>query len=281
MRICFTTDLHGRSTLFAQLDALVRAERPDIVLLGGDMLLDADPSDPVGTQVQFIHHEVRGRVERWRNELPDLAVGTVVGNHDLLCARDALAELHDAGVLSLLELERPWSYGGVTFLGYGHSPPTPFWVKDFERLDDDDAAIPGLNFAGAVWDRGKRTVVSVGTAEHFRAVPTIEHELLRAPHVADPWIFVCHCPPFGTHTDHSVQPVKSLGSQSVKRFIEHRAPLCSLHGHIHEAPRMSGLYHDTVGRTLCINPGQAHDRLHAVLFEAEDPRATLRHTVYG
>jgi Icc-related predicted phosphoesterase len=281
MLICYTSDLHGSANRDGQLDALVRQERPDLVLWGGDMLADADPSDPIGTQVAFIHDEIVPLVRGWRDALPQINVGMVVGNHDLLCARDALAELHERGVLVLLEPDRPWTSGGVTFVGYGHSPPTPFWVKDFERLDHAGSPIPTLTFAGGIWDRRKRAVIDRATAEHFRSVPTIEDELARVPRVADPWVFVCHCPPFDTHTDHSVVAVKSLGSRSVRRFIEERAPLCSLHGHIHEAPRMSGHYSDTVGRTLCINAGQERDRLHAVLFEADRPRATLRHTVRG
>ena len=35
MRICFTSDLHGATGLYAQLDDLLRSAAPDVVILGG------------------------------------------------------------------------------------------------------------------------------------------------------------------------------------------------------------------------------------------------------
>ena len=70
------------------------------------------------------------------------------------------------------------------------------------------------------------------------------------------------------------------------RFIEKTQPLLTLHGHIHEAPELSGRYLDRIGATLCVNPGQftragkESPRLHAVLFEMEDVEGTLMHTCF-
>ena len=30
----------------------------------------------------------------------------------------------------------------------------------------------------------------------------------------------------------------------------------SLHGHIHESPKISGLWYNKLGKTICIQPGQ-------------------------
>ncbi len=70
-----------------------------------------------------------------------------------------------------------------------------------------------------------------------------------------------------------------IGSRAVRQFIEQRRPLVTLHGHIHESPIVTGSYADRVGDSLCINPGQSHTRLHAVLFDTARPAETLRHTV--
>lgn len=76
-----------------------------------------------------------------------------------------------------------------------------------------------------------------------------------------------------------------MGSRSIRRFIETFQPLMTLHGHIHEAPRLSGNYAQWIGRTLCINPGQllsedeGFPRLQGVVFDLSNPGETLTHTV--
>jgi Icc-related predicted phosphoesterase len=57
--------------------------------------------------------------------------------------------------------------------------------------------------------------------------------------------------------------------------------LRSMHGHVHESPAVSGGYADRIGRTLCVNPGQTTERLHAVVFDTRNPSATMNHTVFG
>lgn len=279
MHVCFTSDLHGRESLYSQLSALLRAERPDLLLLGGDMLREADPRDVLGTQVAWVHSKLRPLIEEWRATLPGLRIGTIVGNHDLTAGREAIRALDARGLLRLLEPHTPWQVEGVNVLGYGHSPPTPFWVKDFERLDLRGAAIPA-DFGGGIWQASLDDVVHISAKAHFGAQPAMEDELESLPTPPQPWFFVCHCPPHETPIDHSALHIRHLGSRAVRKFIEARQPLLSLHGHIHEAPRMSGVYRHRMGATLAINPGQEHDALHAVLFDSRDVHGTLRHTVY-
>ena len=42
-------------------------------------------------------------------------------------------------------------------------------------------------------------------------------------------------------------------------FLEREQPLFSLYGHIHESPQVSGRWHNTIGRTTCIQPRQGRD----------------------
>ena len=90
-----------------------------------------------------------------------------------------------------------------------------------------------------------------------------------------------HSPPFGTKLDQIVGR-RFTGSRSIRRFIENTEALLTLHGHIHEAPEISGSYLDRIGKTLCVNPGQSIGKtilkLHAVLFEVERVEETLQHT---
>jgi Icc-related predicted phosphoesterase len=83
-----------------------------------------------------------------------------------------------------------------------------------------------------------------------------------------------------------IQGEKSAGSRSIKAFIGENQPLLTLHGHIHESPELSGAYFDRIGKTISINPGQPAwsggdlMKLHAVTFEIEKIKETLRHTCF-
>ncbi len=63
-----------------------------------------------------------------------------------------------------------------------------------------------------------------------------------------------HVPPFNTKLD-MLYDASHVGSKAVREFIEKFQPLLTLHGHIHESPRMSGQFNEMIGRTMSINPG--------------------------
>ncbi|MCK4340831.1 MAG: metallophosphoesterase [Phycisphaerae bacterium] len=279
MRICFTSDIHGNGKLYDQLADLLRAETPDLVILGGDLMRDVDLDEPAAPQVASMVDELMERVAAWQAAVPRLTVACILGNHDLAPAQDALQTHHDAGRIVLLDHRRLWQREGVAFLGYPCAPPSPHWAKDFERLDLPKDPIP--KFAGVAWDPVGQRLRPVDLAEHFGRRPTIAQDLEQAEPVANPWILVAHAPPYESNLDRLPNVSYPIGSRAVRHFIEERQPLVSLHGHVHEAPEISESFIDRVGETLCINPGQSHDRLQAVLFEAERPVETLRHTVFA
>lgn len=278
MLICFTSDLHGRQTLYEQLTALLRTHRPGLVILGGDMVPDGDIDDPVGTQTAYVESTLIPCIENWRSFLPELKVACILGNHDWLCTHAALRRRHDAGTLVLLDHRTPWRMNGTAFLGYSHTPPTPYWVKDFERLDLPNDPIPETG--GAVWDAGQQCVRQATPREHFLAPEAISNQLAEACPPKEPWIFVCHAPPHDCKLDWLPHIDFPVGSRAVRQFIERHRPQCALHGHIHESPVVTGHYADRIGDSLCINPGQDRERVHAVLFDSSDPAGTLRHTVF-
>lgn len=278
MRICYTSDLHGLAALYGQLEELLRVETPDLLILGGDLLVDGTPDDPRGTQVQQLQRELIPRIAVWRAALPGLQVACIPGNHEWACTVEALRVHHAAGRIVLLDHRQIWRYGGVSFVGYPSTRATPHWGKDFERLDLPGDPVP--EFGGVVWDAASQCVCPVETRAHFCGRASIAEELAEAPPVTSPWILVSHTPARDTPLDLLPKIGLHAGSQAVGRFILERRPLVALHGHMHDAPRFTGQYHVQLGETLCVNPGQSETLLHAVLFDAARPAATLRHTVF-
>ena len=45
------------------------------------------------------------------------------------------------------------------------------------------------------------------------------------------------------------------GSKAIYDFLLEHQPALSLHGHIHDSPKVSGRWHARLGDTLCIQPG--------------------------
>jgi len=279
MRVLYTSDLHGRLALYDQLTHLVRAEQPDLVILGGDNHADADPQDPLSTQVAFVEKTVLPLITAWRRRLPTLEVLCVLGNHDLVCTQEALEAYHEAGQIVLLDHHRVWEKNGVAFVGLPHTPPSPYWAKDYERLDLPGDPLPSIG--GQVWDPISGCLRHVEPAEHFGRRPALSQELDCGLNPPEPWIFVCHVPPHGTKLDRVSRSTGPIGSRAVRAFIEHLQPRCALHGHVHESPQVTGDYRQQLGQTWCINPGQEHERLHAVLFDARQPDKTFQHTLFS
>lgn len=280
MRLLFATDLHGRIRHLEQLLSLARRCGPHMVILGGDDLPDADPADPEGSQVRFLQTHLTPWFVQLRQACPDATIAVIAGNHDWLCTYEGFERLERDRLLRVLRPDRPLRLHGHSFFGYSCSPPSPYLAKDFERLDFPGQ--PYLFDGGRVWDAARRTPATVDAAAYLASAPSIESDLSRIPRVDDDaWILVAHAPPYDSDLDLLTGPMH-VGSRSVRRFLLDRQPALSLHGHIHESPRLTGRFWQRFGRTIAVNPGQREDRLAAMVVEIAPETITLTpHGVEG
>ncbi len=275
MIIAFATDTHGRVDLYEQLADLVLRTRADALILGGDMLPDGDMKSPCEAQVGFALQYLTQWLQRLRDRRPECRVATVFGNHDWLCSSEIAAKLETEGLLTVLRPDRVVSIGSWRVLGYSNAPPSPFWAKDYERLDRVGDKPPLAD--GVYWDQTLQSIAKTPT-DYFLKHPTIQEDLARLPLVEPPWIFVAHAPPFGTGLDLLISG-EAVGSRAVLDFIRQRQPTISLHGHLHDSPFRSGRYYAVIDRTIAVNPGQGTQTLAAVTFDPDDVPDTL--TGYG
>lgn len=279
MKVCFTSDIHGREPLYEQLELLLARERPELLILGGDMQPDGSPDDPARSQASWIRGSCLPRLRRWLATWPKLRIASVLGNHDWRFAGAVLDAACDGQRLILLDLNRVYDLGGVRFVGFPYTPPTPWHVKDYERLDMPGDPLPVEG--GLVGCGTDGSFEMLDNRACFERRPPLSAELNGWRGPGAPWFFVAHAPPYDTRLDRLPGIDHPVGSRAIRTFIEAHAPACGLHGHIHESPQVTGDYMDRIGATLCVNPGQNQDTLHAVLFELSDPGGTMRHTVYG
>lgn len=276
MKVCFTSDLHGTPGLYEALHHVLDANPIELLILGGDLFSDGEPpTDPAGQL-----GEVRARflpiLQAWIQNHPQLQIAILGGNHDWRPTADFLkAQVQPP--IHVLGAE-PLVISSLNILGFEHTPWTPHGLKDFERLDVTGDPAPSAG--GYVYDADTNTVKTVSAEEHFNAHPALDKMLAELP-ACDPLLFVAHAPPSATQLDELPDIDGAIGSRAVREFIEARQPLISLHGHVHEACKKTGVWYTLLGKTLCINPGQDVDRLHAVLFDTDDPQGTLTHTVFS
>jgi len=134
-------------------------------------------------------------------------------------------------------------------------PDYPFTMKDWVKADYVGAVRPG--YFG-------RPVESTSTG--YREIPDIDSYFLEKGTIADELgkialpspektIIVTHSPPYGVGLDVCFDG-RVVGSRSVHEFIRRVQPVLSLHGHIHESPKVTGIWRTNIGKTLACQPGQ-------------------------
>jgi Icc-related predicted phosphoesterase len=273
----FTSDLHGQTVLYEQVVGITAAHAPRVVILGGDLAPHADGEPGVARQRVFLEGFLVEFARRLREGSPGTELLVLMGNDDWAANMDCLER--EDGALWRLVHERMIEVDGVPVAGLSWVPITPFGLKDWERWEDGDEESPARleGFVSA----------SDGVHRHrfdpARRSPTIAEALaaLTARARAAETVFVLHSPPRGTRCD-MIGADLHVGSRAIRRFVETVEPPLVLSGHIHESPRVSSAYRDSIGRTVVVNPGQfGTSRLCGVWFDPLAIPQTLRHTVYG
>ncbi len=270
----FTSDLHGNTHLYEQALELAGTHRPRSLVLGGDLGPHEMGDAGVRRQRLFLEGFLVEFARRLREVAPGIELLLLPGNDDWAANHDVI-ERHDGQWWRSLH-ERVVEVDGVAVAGLAFVPITPFRMKDWERWEDGEPESP-LRLDGWVSDGDGLREFAFDPA---RREPTIADSLAGLAGRTDVTrtIFVCHSPARDTHCDvtHSRHHV---GSRALRAFVERARPPLVLSGHIHESPRVSGRWRDTIGPTTLVNPGQFdHPRLAGVWFDPADPAATLRHT---
>lgn len=279
----FATDLHGHKDRYEKLLALVARERPAAVLLGGDLL----PKGAISRRsleignADFIEQFFVPSCQRLRESMGTAypRIFLILGNDDPRCEEAAFLDAAARGVWEYAH-QRRIEFGGYDVYGYACVPPTPFMLKDWERYDVSRFVDPG----SVSPEDGRRSVpvapeeIRYGTIQKDLAAMVGDRPLDRA-------IFLFHTPPYDTPLDRAgldgmtvdhVPLDLHIGSIAVRRFIEERQPRVTLHGHVHESSRLTGVWKFAMGRTICVNGAHDGPELSLVRFDPEAPDAATR-----
>jgi Icc-related predicted phosphoesterase len=282
MKFLYASDLHGEIYLYQELLELARSSSAEIIALGGDLLPSFPPTkryeDMIPNQKIFIDQFLLPFFKRAIRTTDVRQLFLIPGNWDL-----GYPYLFKAPVEGVIDLNRKIYRlrNGYEIVGYPFVPPTPFRPKDYEKRDDPESPWPPQKNPSyiRVSDQSDE-LTAIDPYLYLRSQETIQEDLDQLPKPLSPerTVYITHSPPFATRLD-QIQGKKSAGSRTLKTFIESHQPILTLHGHIHESPKLSGSFSDRIGKTLSINPGQLISRkLHAVTFEIENPGKTSKHT---
>jgi Icc-related predicted phosphoesterase len=287
LTLCFfASDLHGYTDRYQKLFLSIRNEHPDAVFLGGDILpsasllfgsLDFDHEDFING---YLIKKLSGLREKLGNKFPRIFV--ILGNDD---GRFAEAGILDAAVRGIWEYvhNRRVRFGEYSVFGYSYVPPTPFLLKDWEKYDISRHVDPGC----------------ISPEEGIRSFPVLEGSLKYSTIKKDlealvegedlgKAIFLFHAPPYKTKLDRAALDGKmvdhvpldvNVGSIAVERFIRSRKPLLTLHGHVHEASRLSHSWQDRIGKTYMFSAAYDGPELALVRFDPKDLGGATRELI--
>lgn len=276
--VFFVSDLHGRQGRYRSLLETVADEKPEAVFLGGDLMPSGMGAPRAGGEMpgdflrDFLGPELSGLKSRLGEAYPRMFV--ILGNDDVKVAEDALLDLEAGGLLSYAH-NRKIGFKSWTVYGYSYISPTPFLLKDWERYDVSRYVDPG----SVSPEEGYR---SVEIPARDKKYATIKDDLLRLTGKDDlgKAILLFHSPPYDTDLDRAALDGKTVGgvpldlhvgSIAIRRFIEARQPMLSLHGHVHESAAITGKWKQTMGRTCMLSAAHGGPELALVKLDLEQP----------
>jgi Icc-related predicted phosphoesterase len=279
----FVTDLHGNPARYQKLFQAIGAERPESVFIGGDFL-PAPYYPPTSVHISprdFIYKYLLKQLIRLRQDLKNAypRVFLIMGNDDPRFEEAAVRDVASQGIWEYIH-NRKTGFRDYQIYGYTYVPPTPYRLKDWERYD-----VSRFVDLGSI--SPEEGIRSFPVSDQEKRYATIQDDLARltGDDSMDKAIFLFHSPPYKTALDLAGLEGKMIdhvpldphvGSIAVRRFIESRQPLLTLHGHVHESAKLSWSWRDLIGRTHCFSAAHDGPELALVRFDPDDLAAAAR-----
>ena len=259
-KILYTADLHGNEIYYRKLLKEAKELEIKAVVLGGDLCPRGKGALDFVIKLQKDFFE-KFFISEFKKIKKDVFV--IMGNDDFRINEPILqnqsGNIKENSNIKYINKKRSNIYTR-NIVGYSFVNPTPFRLKDWEKYDDNEKELPIQ-----VFDEEIRTIDA--------AKGTIIEDMETFKKLSNPQktIYVIHAPPFNTKLDITSNK-EHVGSKSVRQFIENEQPLLTLHGHIHESPKMSGSFVDRIGKTICINVGSSYpeDKLNCVVVDIDN-----------
>lgn len=287
MNLCFfVSDLHGNVTRYQKLFKRIKMEKPNGVFLGGDLLPLSMSSISKNDEQSndFIKDFLIPGFSKLLNELgknyPDVFL--ILGNDDGRIFEQEIVDAQNMGIWKYVHNQKIL-FNDFSVLGYAYVPPTPFLLKDWERYDVSRYVDPGCVSPEDGWRSTsiEQNQVKYATIQNDLEILSGQDDLSKS-------ILLFHTPPYQTGLDRAALDGKMIdhvpldvhvGSIAVKKFIEKRQPLITLHGHIHESASITGTWKEQIGNTFALSAAHNGSELSLVKFYPENPQQSIRELI--
>lgn len=282
----FVSDLHGNRSRYEKLFDLIEKEHPALVFLGGDLLpsgLYAYTSDKQNIP-EFFDHFFKDKFLSLKKKLGEHypRIFIILGNDDGKFMEDSFFQGEQSNLWEYIHGKKI-HFENYSIYGYSYVPPTPFRLKDWERYDVSRYVAPGCIApeSGTFSLDVDIKKLQFETIQKDLAKLVEEDNLRKA-------IFLFHSPPYETYLDRAALDGKmidhvpldvNIGSIAIKRFIEERQPLLSLHGHVHESTEITGHWNQKIGKTYAMNAAHNGPELSLIRFNLEDLESATRQLI--
>ena len=275
--VFFVSDLHGHQDRYNKLISEIMKDEPAALFIGGDIMPHFSRyTGSVDFSTDFLIPLFRKTKKEMQERYPEVFI--IMGNDDLRNEEEHLFSGEKEGLWQYIH-NRKTSFRGFQIYGYACIPPSPFRLKDWEKYDVSRYVDPGC----------------IPPTEGFRTIDTGEDiefstiwndlAILAGDDDVSQAIFLFHCPPYKTNLDRAALdgmmvdhvPLDiHIGSIAIKRFIEERKPLITLHGHVHESSRITGSWSEKIGDTWAFNAAIDQKGLSVIKLQPDDPASAER-----
>ena len=279
MCLCFfVSDIHGNINKYEKLFKEIKTEKPKLVFFGGDLLpsglaFDKKYSDFVNDYLVNNFIEIKNILGNYYPE-----VFLILGNDDPRINESAIINAEKKGVFKYIHNKKV-GYKKYNIYGLAYVPPTPFLLKDWELYDVSRYVDPGC----VPPTEGFRSIQNNEKIEYI----TIQKELKKLVNNDDlsNSVFLFHSPPYKTNLDRAALDGQMVdfvpldvhvGSIAIKRFIEEKQPMVTLHGHIHESSQITGKWQQKIGKTYAFSAAYNGKELAIIKFDLNEPSDAIR-----
>ncbi|MBS3113633.1 metallophosphoesterase [Candidatus Woesearchaeota archaeon] len=277
-KLIYTADLHGNEEFYKRLLKKAENENVNAIVIGGD-LCPRDGNtirEKISNQKLFLENFMISLFKEFRKRNKNIDIYVIMGNDDFRINLKILENAEKNKILKSIHDKSIKLNKNFNIAGYSFVNPTPFRLKDWEKPDFEN--VKNLLFLNipenheVIFDNDKMPMQLFN--EEIRSIEkengTIQEDLTKLKKLSNPKkiFYVIHAPPFNTKLD-IITTGAHVGSKSIREFIEKEKPLLTLHGHIHESPKMSGSWKDKISNTICINVGSSYpeDKLNCVIID--------------
>jgi Icc-related predicted phosphoesterase len=283
MHLLITTDLHQHPAKWNLLAKAAAEERPQFVLITGDILPNGGGIARQGAFFPYLREVLIGIQNQ-----SGACVLLYLANDDGHFLEPLVNDL-EADSLCVNMNQRVYREGGLVFCGMNKVRDYPFGYKHYCVPDGDWITDP-VQFCsqGSTFNDHGEQVTIPDLRRYILAKPSIHTHLNDIKTQLHPGemahsIWMVHQPPAGLGMDICARGPQ-VGSPALLHFIRDNQPLLGCSGHIHESPyQPGGQWLAQIGASLWLQPGQVSNRLHYVTLDITDAYVVtnITHSIFS